>query len=543
MVRLVNRRAFIPLFFVFVFTISLLLVPVGFGQSYYNWFENDSFGGLQNYCEDGGFESGVELSGLTYGNWTMGADWIYDSYAPAVNNGVYCVKYYGNTATDMWYNLTSSAYILGADVLSLVLHAKFEQDVDQYVKIHYQSGNSDNCLLEVGGVTMSYIEFDLTSQIDVTEVIVALQIDASTSADWYLDDVEFYVDVGSEQSEIDMSSSPWYLGAVSQNNFGYINTVTGRTDTYSVQFSGTSTSQFLGQNIAYLDTESVYYIDCYVYGADVADSDGFKCTVLYSDRTSTSQTRYVTGNGTSWEYLNFGKTFISEGKFIIAVWFSQLTSGTFLLDDFGLWSSLDSDTDRFDFTVSPSVISSTEYSFSAYSSSAYTVTCNFYNSTTHTMTDNGTVTITTDMGQTTVNMTNGLFTFQLSDRDYFGSPYTLEHISIVVVTGYEIFPTTISVYWYPASSSSSSSNTLSEVMGGVVEYGKILLIMVICPAIVGVIFKNVYLFGLAMPVFTVIGMTVGLVGFIHLIISVLVAVFIVIGASKGSGSGSVGVGS
>lgn len=543
-----TKTLFISLFFVSVLISGIFLTQKVDAVSYYNWVQNPSFITYSNYCEDGGFESGAFGSGEMYGNWSGNAE-VYTGYDKE-HSGVY----YGlvNHAEYFWYNLTADYYVLGADIENITFWYAYgvagKNSFD--VEVHYEDGYFDSDSLTVSETVFVYEQFSIIDIVDDSRTVVAIYIeDTATDANsQYLDDVSIVVDDGEGQDSIALDTEPWGLGSNDYSgNFGYWNQVTGRLDNTSIQFSGIYTSYKLLQDLDYVDTDYIHYINLYVYGADVSESEGVTCSLVYSDRSTDYKTVYATGDGSSWEELNFGKSWIDSGKYIIQIRFNLAsTDGTndFVIDDVGLWLSVSYGFSKFDFTISPQPISIGSFDFEAYSETTYTFTGYFYNSTDYTLSINGSYQIGDGFGLHTGTMTNGLFSLQLNERTYSGSPYTLETLSVTIITDDEIFNVEISAYWYPVSG--GADDTVGDVTGDFLAnwfiYAVFLLVIPISITVYvgGAVNPNPLLllvtFLGAETLMTAISLSIGLVDLWFMLVVIIMDVMIILGLMK-SGKG------
>jgi len=441
---------FLGLIFGVVFSVNQVnAVP------YYNWVQNPSFATYVNYVEDGGFESGSFESGLTYGNWSIYVG-TPDIDTDSEYSGVYGLNSGGQSESAI-YNLTSPyTEILGADIVELSYYIiQLNEGEGDYARVNiYYSDDTTNELLE-DTTFNEWVKADFTDSIEDTKYVVAFEVSGDSGCLVHIDDVVLLVDDGEGQDSIGFETEPWGLGSSSYSgNFGYWNKVTGRLDTTSIQFSGISTSAKILQNLNYVDTDYINYINVYVYGADVSEYEGVTCSLVYSDRTTDEKTVYATGDGSSWENLNFGKSWVDSNKYIIQIRFSLASTdgiNDFLIDDVGLWLSVPTNFTKFSFSISPQPISISSFDFKAYSKTSYTINCYYYNETTQELNINGTWQISSSFGIDSGDMTNGFFSSSLDERQYSTSPYHLEHISITIIAEDTVFNIEISAYWYPVS--------------------------------------------------------------------------------------------
>lgn len=445
MIRLRKLNLISYLFFALMVVVLLVSVSSVGAQSYYNHIQNPSFLANTNYVEDGSFESGVYNSGLTYGNWS--GDAVFS--LSAEHSGIYGL--FVDTDDYAWYNLTSDYYVLGADIEVFTLYARNTYtNVNLHVWIYYSDDSSTDVSIPT---TTSWAKFDIAGDVVDAKTVVAFKIIQSSAWEEYVDVVNMIVDDGEGQDSISMNTSPWCIGGTYGYNFGHLNTVTGRLDTSSVQLSGYD-SYLLIQDIGYVDSDYVQYVNCYVLGADVADGDGITCSIVYSDRSTSENTKYVTGDGSSWEELNFGQSFVRSDRYIVQIRFNlESDDGTavaIFMDDVGLWVSYPYGFSRFTFALSPSPIVKGEFDFDAYQGVSYTFFGYVYNVTSDALDENGTVTITDDNGVRSRSLVNGQFNYTMEARSFVGGAYRMESIGVVISIpdASEIISVTISAYWY-----------------------------------------------------------------------------------------------
>lgn len=477
-----KTKIFLSLFFFVSFSMIFLVNNVN-AQEYYNHVLNPSFKIYPDYCEDGGFESGGFDNGLVYGNWSNVEGGSVSTTSP--HSGVYCGRIYvdGVGVNTINYTLSSEyTNLLGADIENVTFYLRRIQAFHSFkVQVYYSDASYDEHTYSTtvsSWVQCSFIDYINDAKYVQYFKIILLSVPLTIDYG-YIDDVSILVNDGEGQDEITVNSEPWNLGASDfQYNFGEINTVTGRTDSYSVQMSG-ATGYILAQRMDYIDTNYIEFINCYVLNFDVAEGDGLSVTVVYSDRTESWKTKYVTGDGTSWEEINFGKSFIDSNKYIIRIVFRIISDDNYsgasaLMDDVGLWVSYPLGFSKFDFSVSPYPIDKTSYSFSAYCESQYTLNCYYYNITDYGLNINGTYQLSTSYGVDSGNMVNGFFSIVLDIRHFTTSPYKLETFSIIIITDDEIFNTELNVYWYPVTGdidyTSFDDENLSDFMINFILY-------------------------------------------------------------------------
>jgi len=421
------------------------------------------------------------------------------------------------------------------------------------ITIKYTDVSTDSNNYNTGENENTWAVIDFTDLIDSSKYIeyISFRDEDGDSANLFIDDFVLLVDDGEGQDEIVFGgNNHWQLGQTSSDYapyFGHINTAFGRIDNTSCQLDSPYETYKIIQYVDYLDSDTVHYINVYVYGANVSDGEGIKIKLLYSDSSTDEKTVLATGDGSSWEELNFGKSWIDSDKYITLIYIYPVfdgEAGSFNIDDFGLWSSLPYGYSKFQFTISPQPIEKGSYDFNAYSQTTYTFTGYFYNVTDLSLSINGTYQISDSFGLHTGNMINGLFSLQLNERAYTGSPYTLETLSVTIITDDEIFNVGISAYWYPVSG--GAGETVGEVTGDFLTnwfiYAVFLLVIPISITVYvgGAVNPNPLLllvtFLGAETLMTAISLSIGLVDLWFMLVVIIMDVMIILGLMK-SGRG------
>lgn len=541
-----KTKLLIP-FFLFVLIIPFFVTQKVNAISYYNWVQNPSFVTYTNYIEDNGFESGGYNNGLVYGNWT--GDMLINTDNP--NTGLYAAKfsYYDNylyyTFSDEYENNT-----LGADIEEFSWYQDGTATADYDLIIYYSDGT--NTTYDGSADYGEYTKVDVTDEIEdnkyIWKINFVYQSGSGTGGSRYFDDFVLLVDDGEGQDEIVFGGNNyWQLGQTSSSYapyFGHINTVFGRTDNTSCQLDSPYETYKIIQYIDFLDSDTIHYINLYIYGADVADGEGIKIKLLYSDGSTDEKTVLATGDGSSWEELNFGKSWIDSDKYITLFYIYPVfdgEAGSFNIDDVGIWCSIPYGYSKFQFTVSPQPIEKGSYDFDAYSQTTYTFTGYFYNVTDLSLSINGTYQLSDSFGLHTGTMTNGLFSLQLNQRTYTGSPYTLETLSVTIITDDEIFNVDISAYWYPVSG--GAGETVREVTGDFLTnwfiYAIFLLVIPLSITVyVGGQFNTNPMLMLVTflgseTLMTAISLSIGLVDLWFMLVVIIMDVLIILGLMKG----------
>lgn len=519
-----NIRSLVVLSLFFVLSIAFLTNGVN-GQTYYNWLESSSFSSLSDYCEDGSFESGAFLTGNEYGNWSGTGDF----QASPVVTGSYSLELREGSPDEYATYTLAGDPILGADIEELSYYAYHEGGGGGTLEweIHYDDATSDSDWHYVNFA--QWDQYDITDEINVAKYVDWIKLEAVNyggSGDIFaIDDVVLMVNDENGQTEITYNTSPWYLSSsYVVNNFGYINTVLGRLDSTSVQFSGSVTYHLI-QDIDYLPVNNVHFIDAYVYtnGSDFT-SYGFTCKVIYADRTTDTKTIYPEDNDETWEYLNWGQAWLHDDKLIIQVHFYRADSSTFLLDDFGVWADVQAGLGRFSFTVSPNPIDITSVGFDGYATVEYTINGFVYNSTGG-LSENGTWQLTDSFGLHNGNITEGLFTFDLDARSGAGS----ENLGFVFIIDSEVVQVTLTVNWYSPGDSEPGTDFYAEDLAGAIV---ILGVIFIPGLMLGAMVKSMMGFIAGSVIGTIAGTVGGVVPFYALILIGVLLVVILFASRK-----------
>lgn len=454
-------KSALPLIFLIVILLGAL--PQANSQTFYNWLENPNFSSLLNLNEDTSFESNSFASGTTYGNWTETGGSVFSSANP--NTNTYHIRM--QSADNLIYTFNPSYVILGADFDEFSCYA--DGTVGQTFRFYVYYNDSSDTHEHFTWTETGYEYFDLSSAIQTpSKYVSSVKVYQETAITSDFDDFTFSYDAGTGQTEIGMYSVPWYLGGTYPTYID-LNTVTGYQDTVSMSFS-TSSLYRIYQDTPYLPASDVQYVSCYALTeTDNYASVGVTCYILYSDRTTDTKTVNLSNNDT-WVEVNFGQSFLDDGKYIVRVGFSCAYSGTtsLLCDNFGIWGNKADPPTRFDFSVSPEPTQQSTFSFTAYQGVVHTFTGNLYNST-GSKVENGTFIVTTDTGTSNGTITNGVFTFTLSARTGLMDYY--EEIGItcdITDPASDSFATTITALWDKTGSSNnntSSSDQIADYLG------------------------------------------------------------------------------
>lgn len=461
--------------------LSAIQVQTVDAVSYYNLLQNPSFTTYSEYIEDGSFESALWLQGSEYGDWNVTDDGIGEVYitnSVPVHTGVYSLyQSGGNSATEYaYYNLTYSGEVLGADIFNFTFWTYGDYSGDQlYVRFCYTDATFDTATVTIA--SGSWTQHCVVDDIDDSKYLYQIRfIDTDADACYYeIDDVSMLVDDGDAQSDMDFGSEPWMSGGYSVlgvtvsivDRVGFTSgSGVGRIDNYCAYISQ-SDGYYIMQWVDQIAVEEVRYINVYVKSS-IGSTMEIQLNVRYTDGTADVRYEDYACDGT-WTEINFGHSFLDDGKYIDAIAFGVEDpdgtlgigddfGGSMLFDDAGLWCSEPSYNSRFDYSVSPSPIEKAYTYCKIYNYQPYTFTFYFYNVTDGGLDANGTYLISTDFGMVNGSMTLGTFSVQLAKRTYATSPYEVEIMSILISTSTETYRTDITMFFYPVSGDGSASD-------------------------------------------------------------------------------------
>lgn len=472
-----KKQLIVLLFAICLVSTIFIKIPDAKAISYYNWIMGSEMESTTNRIEDGGFESGDWNSGVLYGNWSVDASpaTIQESY---VHDGVYAVQthYTGNQV--FWYNFTDS--ILGSDIVafSFWVYGISYGNAGGYVRVYYSDGSYDDSVNIDPPNDETWLQIDLVSQdfVNGAKYVVALYCYMSASDNWAWDDFFLGIEDMFSQDQYDFDTFPWRTTGIAQywqqigywdaGWFSYIpffpfdtmpvggyvdvdmighNLVWGRNSNGSGYIGyDESTAQFI-QDIGYLDSDSVHYVDLWAYSAS-EDSVAVKVNLIYADRTFDSKSVNITVGAGVWEHLNFGGSWIDDNKYIVQIQI-QLANyyGAYVnIDDVGIWSSLPANSYRFTYTLSPSAISQSPIGFNAYQGQTYTFTGYLWDINNE-LTENGTVTVSHSKGMTTATLSSGIFSFSIVPRT--GTGDFTEQMGISVNNGDTVEYYELTINW------------------------------------------------------------------------------------------------
>ena len=435
------KKRLIPLFLV-IFLILFSIVSNAYSVSYYNWIQNPSFEQNQNLVEDASFESGIFNAGLKYGNFSTTEGEI----SPAQHyTGVYSCYIQAYSTVGLVYQLADTYYTLGNDVLNFSF---WVYPTTQTYSLGYRFNYTDDTSQEFSasmGTANTWHFLSLLSNINKVKYLKSFSIRSPDGCSMYLDCFYLLVYDPNLQNSIDFDTTPWYCGGSKDLNQIGLNTVFGHTGSCSVYMGYDEWFAGLYQEINYLDTNTVHYIDLWAFKVSTTGI-AIKINLIYSDRSYTSKTVNVTATS-SWQYLMFSG-FILPNKYIIQIqiFLKNYYPDYVNIDDVGLWSVLPSERTRFSFTLNPLPITKTANSFAAYEGISYTLICTLYNVTTGQISGNGTYQISDIFGLHTGSISSGQFSQVLDVRS--ASTDLEEQIIITMVMTNEILTVNIRANWY-----------------------------------------------------------------------------------------------
>jgi hypothetical protein len=486
---------------------NFISIPDSKAVSYYNWIKGSDMETTTNFVEDSSFESGAFNKGVLYGNWS-GTGIFSPDYALS---GVTSMKL-GSGFSSAWYNLTEP--VLGADISSLTFNVYCAQTYLNNLKIYYSDGTYD--AVNYGGTASTWTFKDYSDSINENKYVVALLF---TYVNYlhYIDDVFMGVPDQYSQEQYNIDTYPWratgllgYWQSIGYTDFPTLlpflnfrmyptgswvdadmighNLVWGRNSNGSGYIGyDESEAQFV-QDINYLDSDSVHFIDLWAYAQGTANI-GVKINIIYSDRTFDTKTVNITST-TTWEHLNFGGSWIDNNKYIVQI---QIQLANYYpayvnIDDVGIWSSLPSNSQRFTYTVSPSPIAQSFISFDVYQGQTYTFTGYLWDINGEN-TENGTVTATHSQGLTTATLSMGVFTFIINPR--IGTSDFTEQLGISVNTGEVVEYYELTVNWRYVSGGGGGGGGNEEKANNLTDW-LVMFMVIFLPALLfaGGLYEN-----------------------------------------------------
>lgn len=452
----------------------MVVSPVGATVSYYNWFENPSFAVYTNYIEDGGFESGLYDSGETYGNWSSSDSTgeFYNALAVNINSGVYSMHLYYAGHTTVQYNFYDDYNeTLGADIEELSFYG-FYADTFR-VTITYSDATTD---VNSSITFTDWAKEDVTDLINDAKYVISVEFtNTEGSGSCFIDDVVMLVDDGEGQDYIGLGTTPWGVDSY-HTSYEILNETVGRLDNTSVYYGQ---SYHLRQILPFLDSDWIQFVDGYFYGLD--STEAVSCIIMYSDGTSDTRTKYGISDGSTWDYINFGSSWIDSDKYVRTVYFQPYTSGDiFYLDDVGIWSIYAQNIDRFEFTISPMAISITDVHFEVYKDTDYIMSCFLTNLTSGTKNENGTWIFSDSFGIQNGTMTNGFFQIELDRRT--GTQRRTENVTVYIETSVETLYFEITSYWNPIETGETPIDDSDEFGENAVTNWLVLGVVLLVPS-------------------------------------------------------------
>ena len=527
-----KTKILFPIFLSILLISSFFFTPsVNATISYYNHIQNPSFLSFSDYIEDGSFESGEYNSGIVYGNWTGGMDISTDN----PNTGIYSAKFEYPSLTTLDY-LFASDYneTLGADIIELSWYQDGTAGADYNFTVYYSDDSFDfyDGSADYGSFTL----VDVTSIINLAKYVwkfgFSYQDGSGTTGNRFFDDFCFLVDDGGGQDDITENSHPWFFASIAPVVNGGLNTTYGRLDNSSA-YTGYSNSLFpLQQPIEYLDTNYLHFIDLYAssdYGSDI----GITVLVFLSDGTSATKTMNIEADG-SWEYLNFGVSFVPDNKSITSIRINlDAKYETYVhFDDVGVWANVVFGYTRFGFSILPSPISKTSFNFVAHQNIQYTMNCYLYNET-GALAESGDFQFSDNTGFTTGSFENGTFSYVLTARVSV-SAFT-EQITVTIILTEEVLVFQVSASWYSLDvipDVEPDPFTPTETSNFM-----FLFIFIVIPSMfLAIILKPVGIpiigFLAGLTIMTSIGRAVGIIDIWFLFVMVLVCILIILSMLK-----------
>lgn len=444
------KKTILPLFFSIIL-ITLLIssfINIGKSVSYYNWIQNYGFESGANFIDDSGFESGLFDKGVQYGNWsTIGTNASILTTSSYVHSGVYGL--YISTNGFAWYNLTNQ--ILGNNIVqfSFWTHGSASTYI-LTVRFYYSdlSTNSVNV-----NILSSWQMQNITSSIDGAKYLIAFKLEYNNLV-CGADDFQLIVGGVDSQQVIDWNSSPWFRGGEENSILLELNPLYGYNSNSSVAIASDAWNWGIIQNINYLDSDTIHFID--LYAISDGGSYGIKINLIYSDRTWSSKIVNSTGT-TEWQHYIFSG-FVTPNRYVvqIQILMSFQHTGVINIDDVGLWSSLQSDKARFTWTTLPLPINSTGFIANLYQSVSYTFYGKLYDINGE-LTEDGSFSVSYLGGSKSGSVTNGLFNFVMPTRET--ASYFSEEFLIQINLGTEELQFEITINWeYSATIANPDEN-------------------------------------------------------------------------------------
>lgn len=450
---------------------SILNIESGNATSLYNWLLSPSFELTENIFEDSSFETELYEVGVLYGN--VSSTSTTDFLTPIPRTGTASLRFWG-TGKYMTYVFTSDQPL---GVFFEVFSAYFWASQASYISIKW-GYTDDTTDLDTNAFTLvgdsSYNERQILdySTPNPIKYVENVTITLSTSTTIWMDDVILNVaGMGSggqtldESGMLDLNTEPWY--SAQNHNYCGITTSTSYTGNASAFMGFEDYNAKLIQNIDYLDSDTVYYITIYVkINMDVA----ITCRLIYSDGTSSSQSKNGSSIG-SWELMVFsGSTFLKENKYILEIQFTLFNEidSTVLFDDAGLWSTLEIGQQKFEYHFSPNPIEEFGYNqYYMYQGITYSLIGTIYDDSGE-KTYNGTYQIISSYPILEGTVTLGEFSATFVKRS--GTGNFSESIGVTIITD-EVFVQTITIYWiYQGGGGGGDEERASNLLDWIVMF-------------------------------------------------------------------------
>lgn len=425
----VKKFSFLFLTFIIISCLtSVILINQVKATDYFNHIQNPSFEISGNNWVNSGFETGdytgydfynmvsistnIPHSGNYCLDFVQDGSSIYQDFDNITINDIQEFSFYANRTSDtaiirttFYYNDTTDDYFdTLPDAIWTYVNGTAELTADKYI---YRIKFSQSTSTSGHHAFIDDIVLDLGDNLDYgqTDIVWGSFYHPENNDIWYLKDY-----VGAkiyEDSYIDITSDMAYIGEK------------------SCYYSHSLTDITVVQNIAFFNSSLITEYSGYCY---TEDGDTATLFIYFSDGSFYYENFDLTTD--TWNYLNL--TSIPQNKIIIAVGFNTqagLSTGNndkvFYFDAFKLLSEIEDSDDLtvFDWLLTPTPLTKNADSFSAYQQIDYLFTGYFGS-------DNGTFTVTSTKGSTSGSITNGVFSFSISQR--YGSGNLTEIFSIVL---------------------------------------------------------------------------------------------------------------
>lgn len=475
-----QHKKIFPLFFLFLLlsVLAVSLIPQVKATDY-EWIQNPSF-------EDGNsniiLNSGFELGNTNY--WT--GSWLSASTTYHYT-GFYSGKSDYATTGYLQQNFTD---VLGTEIQEASIYYLHSTTgtITYLIRVYYNdSSYNDDSVALGGGTNGVWTKQDFTSYINDAKYVNAVRFTCSAGAGvFYIDD--FVLDLGGTgQIDFDSDTLPWWA---SQNwDFQGISFGTFHTGYCSAYLGYEDQQKQIVQDIGFLDSDFITGVGLYAK-AQSTDNSTVRFLVIYSDRTNTYKDLKV-NNTEDWKLLSF-TGFILPNKIIIQIQINVISgaeSSYVNIDDVSLLASVPYGQTRFSWLLSPTPISATNLTFSAYQLIDYVFTGYVYNNSGYAV-DDGTFITTSTKGTQTGNINNGVFTFSIIARN---SQTDFEESIIIVMSTTDTFTVQIVAHWVFVSSGGGDGgdgNYDSWYSNMVVTYMVLFIFIIVPPLIIAFEFSK-----------------------------------------------------